>query len=53
MLYYPIYINRGVAIHGSASVPRRPASHGCIRIPMSAAKEMFDVTPIGTVVIVK
>jgi len=52
MLYYPIYINQGVAIHGSASVPRRPASHGCIRIPMSAAKEFFDVTPIGTVVIV-
>ena len=52
MLYYPMYINRGVAIHGSASVPSRPASHGCIRIPMSAAKEFFDVTPIGTVVLV-
>jgi lipoprotein-anchoring transpeptidase ErfK/SrfK len=52
MLYYPIYINQGVAIHGSRSVPRRPASHGCIRIPMSAAKEFFDVTPIGTVVLV-
>jgi len=53
MLYYPIYINQGVAIHGSASVPRRPASHGCIRIPMSAAKEIFNVTPIGTVVLVR
>ena len=52
MLYYPMYINRGVAIHGSSSVPSRPASHGCIRIPMSAAKEFFDVTPIGTVVLV-
>ena len=53
MLYYPIYINQGVAIHGSLSVPPRPASHGCIRIPMSAAKAFFDVTPIGTVVLVQ
>jgi lipoprotein-anchoring transpeptidase ErfK/SrfK len=52
MLYYPTYINRGVAIHGSRSVPPRPASHGCIRIPMSVAKEVFDVTPFGTVVLV-
>jgi len=52
MLYYPIFINRGVAIHGSRSVPPRPASHGCIRIPMSVAKEIFDVTPFGTVVLV-
>jgi N-acetylmuramoyl-L-alanine amidase len=52
MMYYPNYIIEGVAIHGSRSVPSRPASHGCIRIPMSAAKEFFDVTPIGTVVVV-
>ena len=52
MLYYPTYITQGVAIHGSTSVPPRPASHGCIRIPMSAAKAIFDATPIGTVVIV-
>jgi lipoprotein-anchoring transpeptidase ErfK/SrfK len=52
MLYYPSYIDEGIAIHGSPSVPRRPASHGCIRIPMSAAKEFFEMTPIGTVVLV-
>jgi N-acetylmuramoyl-L-alanine amidase len=52
MLYYPSFITQGVAIHGSSSVPPRPASHGCIRIPKSAAKEFFDVTPIGTVVLV-
>jgi lipoprotein-anchoring transpeptidase ErfK/SrfK len=52
MLYYPSYICDGVAIHGSRSVPSRPASHGCIRIPMSAAKELSDLTPIGTVVLV-
>jgi lipoprotein-anchoring transpeptidase ErfK/SrfK len=52
MLYYPNYITEGVAIHGSRSVPSRPASHGCIRIPMSAAKEFSDQTPVGTVVLV-
>jgi L,D-transpeptidase-like protein len=52
MLYYPTFITQGVAIHGSSSVPPRPASHGCIRIPNAAAKEFFDVTPIGTVVLV-
>jgi lipoprotein-anchoring transpeptidase ErfK/SrfK len=52
MLYYPSYISQGVAIHGSRSVPSMPASHGCIRIPMSAAEEFSDMTPIGTVVLV-
>jgi lipoprotein-anchoring transpeptidase ErfK/SrfK len=52
LMYYPVYIAGGVAIHGSPSVPRRPASHGCIRIPMYAAKAFFDSTPIGTVVLV-
>jgi hypothetical protein len=52
MLYYPSFIYEGVAIHGSPSVPRTPASHGCIRIPMSAAKEFFETTPIGTIVLV-
>jgi lipoprotein-anchoring transpeptidase ErfK/SrfK len=52
LMYYPLYIVGGVAIHGSPSVPRRPASHGCIRIPMYAAKAFFDTTPIGTVVLV-
>ena len=52
MLYYPNYIAQGVAIHGSPSVPSRPVSHGCIRIPMSAAKEFSHMTPLGTVVVV-
>jgi len=52
LMYYPVYVAGGVAIHGSPSVPRRPASHGCIRIPMYAAKPFYDATPIGTVVLV-
>jgi lipoprotein-anchoring transpeptidase ErfK/SrfK len=52
LLFYPNYILSGIAIHGSFSVPIRPASHGCIRIPMFACEEFSRLTPIGTVVIV-
>lgn len=52
LLYYPNYIVNGIAIHGSLSVPAFPASHGCIRIPMFAAKELSEMTPVGTVVLV-
>ena len=52
LMYYPVYVVGGVAIHGSPYVPRRPASHGCIRIPMYAAKAFYDATAIGTVVLV-
>ena len=52
LLYYPSYIVGGIAIHGNPSVPAYPASHGCIRIPMFAAKQFSEINPIGTVVIV-
>jgi N-acetylmuramoyl-L-alanine amidase len=47
LLYYPNYIYNGIAIHGSPSVPSRPASHGCIRIPMFAAKDLSSLLPVG------
>lgn len=47
LLYYPSYIVNGIAVHGSLSVPSYPASHGCIRIPMFAAKELSGLMPIG------
>ncbi|MGI8808080.1 MAG: L,D-transpeptidase family protein, partial [Acidimicrobiales bacterium] len=47
-LWWPMYFNGGIAIHGSASVPAYPASHGCIRIPMYAAPTFFDQVPAGT-----
>lgn len=37
-LYNPVYFNLGIAVHGANSVPLKPASHGCIRIPMSVAQ---------------
>lgn len=37
-LYNPVYFNQGIAVHGAILVPLEPASHGCIRIPMSVAQ---------------
>ena len=36
-LYNPVYFNQGIAVHGAILVPLQPASHGCIRIPLSVA----------------
>ena len=51
-VYYANYISGGVAIHGYLSVPTQPASHGCIRIPMFAAREVSKLLPVGTIVLV-
>jgi cell wall hydrolase len=51
-MYYPNYISGGIAIHGSYSVPAQPASHGCIRIPVFAAREVSKVLRLGTIVLV-
>ena len=37
-LYNPVYFVGGIAVHGAPSVPDHPASHGCVRIPMSIAE---------------
>ncbi len=52
LLYYPNYFSDGLAIHGNPSVPHSPQSHGCIRIPMSAAVEMSRRLPVGTIVLI-
>jgi hypothetical protein len=51
-IYYANYISGGVAIHGYLTVPITPASHGCIRIPMFAAREVSRLLPVGTIVLV-
>ena len=33
-MWNPVYFNYGIAIHGAMQVPKYPASHGCIRIPI-------------------
>jgi peptidoglycan hydrolase-like protein with peptidoglycan-binding domain len=50
--YYANFISGGVAIHGSRSVPFQAASHGCIRVPMFAAREISKLMPVGTIVLV-
>jgi N-acetylmuramoyl-L-alanine amidase len=51
-MYYSNYISGGVAIHGYRTVPIQPESHGCIRIPIFAAREVSKLLPIGTIVLV-
>jgi peptidoglycan hydrolase-like protein with peptidoglycan-binding domain len=52
LLYYPNYFSDGLAIHGNSSVPNSPESHGCIRVPNSAAIEMYKAMPVGTIVLI-
>lgn len=52
LLYYPNYFSDGLAIHGNPEVPHTPQSHGCIRIPMSAAASVSQALPVGTIVLI-
>jgi peptidoglycan hydrolase-like protein with peptidoglycan-binding domain len=52
LLYYPNYFSDGLAIHGNPSVPSRPESHGCIRVPMFASRTISEMLPVGTIVII-
>jgi peptidoglycan hydrolase-like protein with peptidoglycan-binding domain len=47
-MYYSNYFVGGYAIHGYASVPTYPASHGCIRIPISSAISVYRWIRAGT-----
>jgi hypothetical protein len=46
-LYYPSYFDGLRAIHGWPDVPVSPASHGCARVPMWAAKWIYRRADIG------
>jgi PKD repeat protein len=50
VLWYPMYFLRGFAIHGYPSVPAFPASHGCVRVPMWVAPQLFAQNPYGETV---
>ncbi|MDP9121568.1 MAG: L,D-transpeptidase family protein [Acidobacteriota bacterium] len=51
-MHNPMYLVGGIAIHGSESVPPKPASHGCIRIPMFASQHLTKLIPKETPVVV-
>jgi lipoprotein-anchoring transpeptidase ErfK/SrfK len=36
----------GIALHAGA-IPGRPASHGCVRLPMAFARHLFAATELG------
>lgn len=36
----------GIALH-AGQIPGRPASHGCVRLPLAFAKNLFGVTSMG------
>jgi len=48
LLYRPAYFYGGYAIHGSASVPAYPASHGCVRVTLHVMDQIHDRLAIGT-----
>ncbi len=53
---WAIQINGNVFIHGYKSVPRYPASHGCVRMPYTgknAAKNLFEWIEVGVPVSIR
>jgi hypothetical protein len=49
-MYYSLFWLRGFAIHGYASVPPWPASHGCVRTPMWFAPGFYSRWSIGATI---
>ena len=51
-MWDPVYFNYGIAVHGALNVPLQPASHGCIRIPLSLSPSFQDLVSVGDQVFV-
>ncbi|WP_369370978.1 L,D-transpeptidase family protein [Promicromonospora sp. Populi] len=53
-MWRPKFFTGGIAVHGSASVPAFPASHGCVRVSNGAMDWIWDTwgAPAGTPVVV-
>jgi len=51
-MWNPYYFNGSDAVHGLASVPNYPASHGCARIPMHIADYFYTLVHNGESVFV-
>jgi peptidoglycan hydrolase-like protein with peptidoglycan-binding domain len=49
-MYYSLFFLRGFAIHGYASVPPFPASHGCVRTPIWFAPGFYSRWGRGAVI---
>jgi hypothetical protein len=46
-VFNAISFNAGIAIHGYPDVPKGPASHGCVRVPMHLAQYLPDLLHKG------
>jgi lipoprotein-anchoring transpeptidase ErfK/SrfK len=44
--------DKGIALHGG-NTPGYPASHGCIRLPMAFAKQLYTLTKPGNKVVIE
>ncbi len=54
-MYRPKYFHHdGIAVHGSDSVPPRPASHGCVRVTVAAMDHIWatGLMPLHSTVVV-
>jgi peptidoglycan hydrolase-like protein with peptidoglycan-binding domain len=51
-MWDPVYFNYGIAVHGALNVPLYPASHGCIRLPLTLSPVFQDLTATGDQVFV-
>lgn len=52
---WSVQVIGGIFIHGSASVPRYPASHGCIRMPLTGenpARKFYEWCEPGALIII-
>ena len=52
MPYMQMYDPKGIAFHAGAN-PGYPASHGCVRLPLKFAEQLFGMTKIGTKIIIE
>jgi hypothetical protein len=52
MPFMQMYDEKGIAFH-AGRVPGYPASHGCVRLPLKFAEQLFGVTDVGTKVVVE
>ncbi|MFC4011492.1 L,D-transpeptidase family protein [Nonomuraea purpurea] len=52
-MYNSLYFVGGIAIHGSTKVPLTPASHGCVRIPLTTSVRLYRMVQVGEPVYVR
>ncbi|GAA3525690.1 hypothetical protein GCM10022419_000490 [Nonomuraea rosea] len=52
-MFNSLYFVGGIAMHGSTQVPLRPASHGCVRLPLTTSKRLYEMIKVGEPVYVR